>query len=362
MISVTVLLLSLLVLSSCGGGEAEKPYDYLVTFDYNAAGLTETVPENQYLGVKKGGVVGLKPGQNDDFKEAVITHYFIEGWYTAKTAEDGSVLRDAEGKALLDKEWNFATDTVNSDMTLYAKLTRQSTITFTDIGTDTVLKTQRGKPGVTIRKDDILAPEKKGYTLLGYYLDKEKIVPFTFPYTYGDGDTVVYADFIEGSYTLVEDADSLVKGIRGGKNLYLTADIDAENVTWTSVFYNGKIEGNGHKITGLKIDTVCSKRDGETYGLLFKNLGAKAKISDVTFEDVRMTASAAMEGNFDIGAIAYGVAEGAALENVTVTGTLTYDIARAPTSTVSADFGKGGVPEGTLSDCRFAITLVDRNG
>lgn len=354
------MLLSLLVLSSCGEDGSEKPYDFLVTFDYNAEGLVTETPENQYLGVKRGGLVGLKPGQNDDFKEAVITHYFIEGWYTAKTAEDGSALRDTDGKVILDREWNFTEDTVTSDITLYAKLTRQSTITFTDIDTDEVLKVQRGKPGAT--ESDPLPPSKKGYTLLGYYLDKEKTTPFTFPYTYGEGDITVYADFIEGEYTLVNDAASLLKCIRGNKNAYLTCDIDASKITWASVTYNGKIAGNGHKVTGLKIETVCSKRDGETYGLLFRSLGAKAKISDIAFEDVEMSVTVGTNGTYAVAAIAYGVSAGATLENVTVTGTMTYDFGSASTSTVYADFGKDGAPEGALTDCRFDITLIDKNG
>jgi len=354
------MLLSLFVLSSCGEDGSGKPYDFLVTFDYNAEGLVTEMPENQYLGVKSGGLVGLKPGQNDDFKEAVITHYFIEGWYTAKTAEDGSVLRGEDGRVLLDREWNFAEDTVTSDITLYAGLTRQSTITFTDMETDEVLKVQRGKPGAT--EKDPLPPSKKGYTLLGYYLDKEKTEPFTFPYTYGEGDITVYADFIEGEYTLVNDAASLLKCIRGGKNAYLTSDIDAEGATWASVSYNGKLVGNGHKVTGLKIETVCSKRDGETYGLLFRSLGAKAKLSDITFEDVEMSVSIGTSGNYAVAAIAYGVTEGATLENVTVTGTLTYDFGSASTSTVSADFGRDGAPEGAVTNCRFDITLTDKNG
>lgn len=361
-LTVFVLLLSLLVLSSCGEDGGGKPYDCLVTFDYNTAGTGESAPEMQYLGVKKNGRIGLKPGQNDDFKEAVIPHYFIEGWYTAKTAEDGSVLRDGSGSVILAKEWDFASDTVTTDITLYAKLTRQGTFVFTDIETGEVLKTQRGKPGEI--ESDPLPPTKKGYTLLGYYLDREKTQPFAFDKTtaYPDGDLTVYADFIEGEYTLAGDAATLLKCIRGGKNAYLTCDIDASGITWASVSYNGKIVGNGHKVTGLKIAGVCSKRDGETYGLLFKNLGAKAKISDITFEDVTMTVSVGTNGTYGVAPIAYGVNEGARLEKVVVTGTLTYDFGEASTSTVYADFGKEGAPAGTLTDCRFAITLVDRNG
>lgn len=355
------LLLSLFVLSSCGEAEGEKPYDHLVTFDYNAAGIATESPASQYLGVKDGGLVGLKPGANDDFKEAVIKQYFLEGWYTAKTAADGSVERDRDGRVLLDKKWNFETDRVTGDMTLYANFVRQSTLTIRDIVTDEVLSDLKGAPGD--KEPNVFPPEKKGHTLVGYYKDKEKTDAFDFgSFVYGEEDVTIYADFIEGNYMLVSDFAGLQSCLRSDKKAYLTGDIDAAGKTWGSFSFRGTILGNGHKITGLKIKTVCSgKTGGETYGLLFASLGAGAKLSDVTFEDVEMTVSAAMNGTYTVTPIAYSVAEGATLENVTVTGRLTYDFSAAPTSTVTEDFG-GTVPEGALKNCRFVITLVDRNG
>lgn len=363
LLATAFLLLSLFVLSSCGEEEGEKPYDHLVTFDYNAAGIAAESPASQYLGVKDGGLVGLKPGANDDFKEAVIRHYFLDGWYTAKTAADGSVEKDANGRVILDKKWNFETDRVTGDMTLYANFVRQSTLTIRDIATDEVLSDDlRGAPGE--KETNLFPPEKKGYTLVGYYKDREKTTPFKFDeFVYGEEDTTIYADFIEGNYTLVSTFAELQNCLRSDKKAYLTNDIKVEaGETWGSFSFRGAILGNGHTIRGLKIKTVCSgKTGGETYGLLFASLGAGAKISDVTFEDVEMTVSAAMNGTYTVAPIAYGVAEGATLENVTVTGRLTYDFSAAPTSTVTEDFG-GTVPEGALTNCRFAITLVDRNG
>ena len=82
-----------LLLASCGKTEA-KQYDCLVTFDYNV-GTIEANYKNQYLGVKKGSLVGLKPGDRSDFEEATIRGYYLEAWYTAKRDEAGNVVKDA---------------------------------------------------------------------------------------------------------------------------------------------------------------------------------------------------------------------------------------------------------------------------
>lgn len=73
-----LFLVTVLLLSSCGEKQKEKSYDFRVTFNYNTGNLDVNCP-NQYLGVKKGGLVGIQPGFNDDFKLVSVTNYYIEG-------------------------------------------------------------------------------------------------------------------------------------------------------------------------------------------------------------------------------------------------------------------------------------------
>ena len=360
-LALTALLLALFLLSSCGGDKEEKPYDCLVTFDYNTAGIAKEAPTNSYLGVKRGGLVGIQPGDNDDFKSAPVDHYYIEGWYTARVAADGSVKTDGSGRVLLDRKWNFKTDTVTEDMTLYAKFIRMRTLTVIDIATGRSVSTQEGKPG-----DWVLEPDaESGYTVLGYYEDREKTTLFDFDdFQYGDEDKTVYADIRKGEYTVVSTFAQLETALRGDKNIYLTADIDMTGKKWQSFDFSGEFCGNGYKITGLTLDVKCNKNEGSAYGLLFRTLGKTARLSDLTFEDVRMTVSAVNmpeKGKYEVAAIALAVNEGASLTRVTVTGALTYDISKVPTSEVEADFGTPA-PDGALTDCRFEITLTGRNG
>lgn len=352
------LILTLCTLSSCGESAEPPLYDHLVTFDYNVGDLTLDCKE-QYLGVKDGGKIGLVPGDHDEFKQASTPHYTVEGWYTPKLAEDGTPMTDpATGRVLLDKKWSFATDTVSGDMTLYANLVRQSFLIFADAETGETLKTISSDPGSTER--DPLPPSKKGYTLLGYYADREKTTPFTFPYTYTENDVTVYADFLEGTWSLVDTAAELQKALRSSKNIYLTADIDMTGVEWATLQYNGTLEGNGHKISGISFARSGDRKNRSGFGL-FTTLGAKTKLSHVTFENVSITFTANLNDTYRVAPVADEVKAGARLDGVTVTGTLRYDISKAMTSEILPDFVKNGAAADAITGCQFAVTLVDQN-
>ena len=119
-------------LCSCGEGESVKKYDYLVTFDYNT-GKTESNCKNQYLGVLEGSLVGIQPGDNENFRKGEVPGYYLEGWYIAKTDADGNVIKNEEtGRAVLDTKWDFASMRVNGNMTLYANFVRTAIMRYID--------------------------------------------------------------------------------------------------------------------------------------------------------------------------------------------------------------------------------------
>ncbi|HBF14977.1 MAG TPA: hypothetical protein DDW30_04715 [Clostridiales bacterium] len=357
-----LLLTVILLLPSCGEKGTEKPYDFLVTFNYNVGNLDVSCPD-QYLGVKSGGVVGIEPGFNDDFKLRPIANYYIEGWYTPKLAADGTPEKDpTTGRVLLDKKWSFETDTVTADTVLYANLIRQSTLSFVDIATGEVVKTLTATPGT--RQNElisVLAPKKDGYTLVGYYTDAAKTERFQWPFIYGDEDVTAYVDFLEGNWSIADSAETFKRGISGNKNVYVTADLDFSDTVWVTTSYNGTIEGNGHKLTGLTLKKDGSKTSTSGFGL-FTTLGADANLRNLTIENLTIRFSASLAGSYRIAPIADEIKAGAKFDHVTVTGELSYDISKAPTSEVYPIAVKNGISDADMTDCDLNISLVNVNG
>lgn len=323
LILVVLALLATTVLTACSGQTKKKEYDYLVTFNYNVGNLT-TNCKDQYLGVSAGKTVALHPEKNGEYiKEIEVDGYFVEGWYVAKQNSAGEVVIDPEtNRVVLDRKWNFDTETVNSDITLYANLLRQVSLFYVDRATGDVLKTDTGKPGAIKNEPGALAPKKNGYTLLGYFVNEEGNEKFSWPYTYGETDGTVYCEFLEGNWTVVNNPRAFTT-IGSDAKVYLTADLDFSEIAWVPKTFNGELNGNGHKITGINYTKELTSAN-DTVGL-FISLGANAYVHDLTIEDAQVTVRTVKAGKpVNVAFFAYSVAEGAKLENVTVSGTLSY--------------------------------------
>lgn len=353
------LCLLLLAFAGCGSVPDEREFDYLVTFDYNTTGI-EANCTNQYLGVMDGGKVGIEPGYSTDFKKQEVPGYYLEGWYTAKTDENGSVCRNDAGRVLLDRRWNFASDTVSGDMTLYANLIRQPSLRVVDRTTGEVVSTYTGLPGSTRRRpSDTGAPKKDGWTFLEYYADAACTTPFTWPYTFGEEDVTVYADFLEGSWFLVRDAATFNLGVSSNLRLYLLSDIDFSDSEsgWVARDFRGEINGNGHTLRGITLDQDGNKEQPTGYGL-FKSLRGGAYIHDVTFEDVRLTFTARFNESFRVAPFAAAAEEGVRFARLTVSGTLTYNFSGAPTSEVFDLVADDKMRPQDVVDCQFSGLTV----
>ena len=356
----TLTVLCALFLFSCGTKDTEREFDHRVTFNYNYGKLDVECPE-QYLGVKDGGKVAIMPGNNENFKLYEVPGYYLEGWYLPKTSESGAPLTDeASGMVLLDRKWNFGTDTVSGDMTLYARLIHQSVLSFRDVDTGEVVSTIKGNPGTSRQEPSTtLAPKKDGHTLLGYFTDEACTQPFAFPYTFEETDRTVYVKFLEGNWQVVRSTGDFFSGIRNNQNLWITGDLDFTGVKWLSLDYNATIAGNGCTLRGITVEQDGTKTYTAGFGL-FNRLGAKAQMTDLTFEDVAIRFTAQVTGTFHVAPLAQEVSGTARIERVRMTGTLTYDIAKAPTSVIYPLVAMKTVPD-VFTDCTFTITLADAN-
>lgn len=343
LLAVCVLAgLSCLFLASCKE-ETVKKYDYLVTFDYNYGKINADC-NNQYLGVKKNSLVGLKPGLDTNFKEQGVQGYYVEGWYTAKTDADGNPVKDeTTGMIVVDEKWDFETMRVNSDITLYAKLIRFSRMSFIDAEAyalnpadeKAILEVKESKPdSERNRPSDATAPSKDGYTLFEYYKDADCKVPFEWPYKFTTEDVNVYVKFIKGKWKFVSTEEAFINALGGTDNIYLLSDLDFTGKTWQFKNVLGEINGNGHKISNITLKRETSRVNVGSG--LFNELGTKAYVHDLTIENATIEFKVALAvGESKSGFFAYAALNGSRISNVTVSGTLYYDFGENKTASVS---------------------------
>ena len=142
----------------------------------------------------------------------------------------------------------------------------------------------------------------------------------------GEDSIKVYIDWMEGEWFRIYNATQFVRNFKANGNYELYADLDFSTGAWPRSIsigdFVGSIEGNGHKITGVKI-TQNNARQDKNFGL-FGTIGASAKFTDVAFEDVSflLSSGTTLPEGF-IGLFAGQIFVGATFENVSVSGTLT---------------------------------------
>lgn len=323
-------------LAGCGEDEGKKVYDYLVTFDYNVGNLLGE-PEkdedgnpvkdvkDQYLGVAENSLLVVYPGNSAGvkFDLSEIKGYYIEGWYLGKTDEEGVPAVGENGCVELDRKWDFSSDRVNNDLTLYAKLLPRPVLSFMVDGV--AQKTFEGLPGSSFNKPSISVdiPTKEGWTLYDYYSDPECKQPMQWPFVFGTEDTPVYTKFYEGKWTFVKTANEFLSSVALRENIWLENDIDLSESKWNGNYnYSGTINGNNHSITGIRCSFAASPATGTNFAL-FGVLSSAAHLYDLSITGVQIDFTAMRFGDYKAALFAQEIMEGAKIENVTVSGRLT---------------------------------------
>ena len=269
----------------------EMGYVHRVTFDLMGGKSGERTELIQQ--VKDESLV-VEPGTTTLAGEAPTKEgYTFNAYWTGTKDEDGNV-------SFL-REWDFATDRVTEDITLYARWLTNYSITvhygqdYNYTKTYTVPVTQTSE-GVAQQVNSIAI---SGQTVLGgaFYLTQEDAAaetdPVTFPYTPADlsqdkTTTELWANTLEGDWRIVETAADFI--VRTGTNIYLTADIDFGGAALEfPETYSGTFEGNGHTLSNFTVTQERGLDRTQSYGL-FRELRGDAVIRNVTFKDVTFTA------------------------------------------------------------------------
>lgn len=319
---VAILLCLLLpCLAACGNNKdvfdkyANQGYTCRVTYDFGN-GLVDG--KNSILCLFAPESPLPEPGTTTQSIPApVLAGQHVTGYY----------VKDDSGN---ERDWNFATDRVTGDFTIYARWSP-----------DYAVKVLYGDNlelsySLPVSGDEALNSLRQanwaGHTFYAFYEDAEFTKPLTFPYTpavNAENPTVtVYARYLEGAYTVVRRASDFSKAIKAGTNYYIDADIDLTGVTVNvAEIFSGRIIGNGHTIKGLQV-TRRQTKTSENYGL-FGSIGGKAVLENITFEDVGVTVLLNNDSNPNInnsciGVLAGSVDAGATFTNVKINGSLIY--------------------------------------
>lgn len=354
-----------LALVGCSGGSGKADYDHVVTFDYNVGyllGEPETEAEkeklanqypNQYLGVKDGTPIVLKPGEKDGFKLAVVEGYEFNGWYLPQSYDaNGEPVRGEDGCVILGREWNFRAK-VTEDITLYASFVIKVQLTVEGIavaedGTTSAVELDsrvqknleallRGPvgSGFTRPTGSSYIPKATGYTFVEYYKDEALTEIFDWENYTIEGDDTVYAKFRVGNWAFdVATAKDFNSAISTNQSITLADDINFEGVEWIeNRNYSGIIEGNNHTVSNI----ICVW-DGSSFNsefALFGTLGETFKIKDVTFENISLSFTAKWppnSGSFTVSAFANSIHESAVFENFSFSAT--FNVARGGSDNV----------------------------
>lgn len=347
---------------ACSGNDTQKKYDYLVSFDYNL-GEIEADCQTQYVGVSKNSLVGLKPGARQDFTEYAIPEHWIEGWYTAKTNGDGEPIKNAEtGMVELDRKWVFETDRVTGDITLYANVKKRPVLTFISRNSGEIVKTVSGLPGEKLpRFSANSAPKAEGYTILDYYVSESGNERFSWPYVFeGEKNTTAYVGYIEGeNWVVSRTAAEFNTALRNGAKIYVDADIDFGKDGWEGrSFYNNEIRGNGHKFSGVVMTKKIEGKPGTRYVGLFEQLGEKAVISDLIFENAKLTVNVEVGVDNNVGMFCGLAKAGAKISGIVISGTLEYTTKNGSDILHSPWISKNDTLESDVIDCDYSGVVI----
>lgn len=293
------------------------------------------------------------------------TGYFFAGWYEERIPcvnEEGQII-DADGKPCDEsgkepaytyaKPWDFSKPLVLSEerdgeagddyLTLYAGWIPYYTyeIYAEDSSGDMVKVAEHRAITLNIPSWDTKTgkmdmknfPAIKDKTFESAFLDEDMTQPAPDAVT-GEFDPAtgvatvstikLYTTWLDGTWYHIYNTKQFKDNSRLNGNYVLHADLDFSGMAWAPVLttgeFTGCIIGNGHKISNVTVEQADTKQEA---GGIFGSLAASASMTDVTFENITYKiGGGSIKPQAYFGLLTGELAEGATLENVTLTGEL----------------------------------------
>lgn len=362
-------LMSLFILGGCSLGasldDLKKTYKLTAQVTYFANGgvfnNSTTAKDMYYTADSKALNIGVV---NPTSGSVSITNSQgeFDGWYFVELDKDGNPVFEDEEKGLYkltDKKVDFTVALATGDHWIvgakWIPLTNLKVKIVVDTGLTVPFDAKKKNSSIVLpagvaektgfvngdiigefeynrndrvsKKTEPFTVADKSFTFVEYYLD-EACTQLAFPslnsyFEKQDEDDTIYAKYIEGDWTIVKDtmtAGSMLSNMTSGR-YWLISDIDMQNAT-VNIFTTGcEIQGNGKKLSNLKIEREqgIGAGDNNIYSL-FGAVKASAKIENLTIENVTMTYNTV--GACEIYFVCNEIETGATITNVSIQGTL----------------------------------------
>lgn len=239
---------------------------------------------------------------NTGYSATVVSQIIKDGYKVEKPTLD-RIGYTLDGWYCNNEEWHFNSDVVKNDMTLSAKWTANEYTITLDPGAGSVSKTT---VNVTYDEDFTLPVPTNDYGVFtGWLYNDEPITDSTghsltkWNFT---SDITLTVDWTVKIYTV---EDLLKMGTYLNDDFILMNDIDLSGVNWNPIGINsapftGHLDGNGHKISNLTIDT-SNYTNRSSFGLF--GYISFATFEDLVIEDFEFT-SENIEKTYYVGALA----------------------------------------------------------
>lgn len=203
-------------------------------------------------------------------------------------------------------------------------------------------KTAVQKPS---RENPPVKVDENAYTFLEFYEDEALTTLQSWPIektAETTEDIVIYAHYIEGNWKVLKDADdvkNMFNNVALPAKYYLFNDIDCAGTELPRInSFNIELQGNGHKLSNITVannkNSAVGRGDNNTISV-FGKLGEKAKMENVTFENLQATFYTYPEGTASVYLFYTSKATGSVLSGVSVSGKLTVEVPAKGTSLVN---------------------------
>ena len=355
LITAAVMLSAVIGLTSCQEADEYARFDemgYTVSVKFDANGGQFKGTESTVIDVfdpsaaKDGKISILSPDDPKRDKNNTLTvtkyQYFLAGWYQERTPIDENDL--SKGYTYSGK-WDFENDVLEIDpnktytsresvITLYAAWVPYYNFEIyaeqgdgfklvdTYVGTKLAIP-EWGESDVKLTMGDF--PARDGYTLDGAFSD-EACTAVLSGTVEGQWDEAtgtsltptvkIYTKWQKGDIYRIYKPDDLRKNMKANGYYQIMADLDFSSSAWPTALssgkFSGRIYGNGHTISGIKVTADGKKTMG-----VFGTLSGEAVIENIVFDGITYVA--------DLGVIAQGasfgsfagvIQDGAIVENV----------------------------------------------
>ncbi len=335
--------------------ERREEYDLPVSVTYytNGSGAyfgSDVTEKTLYL---PDGAVAMNVGKdtvtNGAMPVPTRNNHTLIGWYEAAGYDDEGNPITENGEVVLKSTPYFVDGQerpvlkAGDEIKLYAKWQKDEAIyvhlVCSDITEESPFVIKQNGKDVTIENDavlteypyftngirqepkDSLIPKANGYTMVGFYTDKNCTQEVEWPIRQSEhGDYDIYAKYIKGNWVILKKAADISKlFLTVTQNFYLANDIDCTGITVNALAnFTSTLTGNGYTIKNLTINGGTVNVPIPPTIAAFGNIQSGASIKDVTFENTTFKCTLTSNRNANLFGLFATIADVESITNVTI--------------------------------------------